>query len=102
MARCLAFTAWPGPAALVADVDVLMSGLLPLISGTDVRKDRAALLVQHLYPPFEIWPGTLARTYAAGHGILLSSVLPGGQGDGAARRAMDAAHRPRAGHRQRA
>src|SRR4029077_7880324 len=96
MARCLAFSARAASAVFV--VSVVISGFLPFVDGTDARKCGTRRLVQHLYL---VWPGTLPPAYAAGHGDLISPVLPGGQGDGVAGRAVDAAHRPRARRRQR-
>src|SRR5689334_12875346 len=97
MARCFAFSARPASVVLV--VSVVMSGSSLFVDGTDARKCGTRRLVQHLYL---VWPGAFVPAYPAGHGDLISPVLPGGQGDGAAGRAVDAADRPRAGRRQRA
>src|SRR5579859_4823246 len=98
MARCLAFSsrrAWALMVEMVmsvppvVDLSARWSPRRP--SGSDGRKRQAGRLVQHLY---QLWPGPFWCVYAGGHGVLVSPVLPGGQGDGAARRALDAAHRP--------
>src|SRR5690349_10562404 len=82
---------------------MVISGLLPLpVGGTDARECGNRRLVQHLYSALEGLAWAVSPIYAAGHGDLISPVLPGGQGDGVAGRAVDAADRPRTGRRQRA